>query len=54
MELCAVNLPRIVEKCTELWLSDKPDVLTSASHALKALLEACVTPICEKEDLSQR
>ncbi|XP_001606680.2 RRP12-like protein [Nasonia vitripennis] len=53
-ELCAANLPRIIERCTELWLSDKEDVLTGASHTLKALLENCVEPLCINQDLAKQ
>ncbi|XP_058797316.1 RRP12-like protein [Phymastichus coffea] len=54
IELCAANLSRIVEKCTELWLSDKQDVRTNASHTLTALLETCVAPLCKKKELSDK
>lgn len=44
----------MIEKCTELWLSDKADILTGASHTLKALLETCVAPLCENKELSPK
>ncbi|XP_011497148.1 PREDICTED: RRP12-like protein [Ceratosolen solmsi marchali] len=53
-ELCAINIPRIIEKCMELWLSDKNDIHIGTSHTLKALFEICIASICENEELSQK
>ncbi|XP_046410406.1 RRP12-like protein [Neodiprion fabricii] len=50
LQLCAANLPRILEKCTELWLSDRSEVLSGASHTIKTLLQDCVAPLCKYED----
>lgn len=49
VHLCAANLPRIIEKTTELWLSDKPEIVTAASQTIKALLQVCLTPMCEND-----
>ncbi|KAL7289625.1 hypothetical protein TKK_0016479 [Trichogramma kaykai] len=55
IELCAANIPRMVEKCTELWLSDKTEVIAGASHTLKTLIEVCVASFaCNDQDLSQK
>lgn len=52
--MCAANIPRIIEKTTELWLSDKPEVLTAASHTMKTLLQVCVAPLCATEELAKK
>jgi hypothetical protein len=54
LELCAINIPRIIDRCTELWLSEKDDIRIGASNTIKALLEICIAPICEKEYVSQK
>ncbi|XP_048507370.1 RRP12-like protein isoform X2 [Athalia rosae] len=49
LPLCAANLPRILEKCTDLWLSEKNEIITSASHTIKTLLLSCTAPLCITE-----
>ncbi|XP_034940350.1 RRP12-like protein [Chelonus insularis] len=44
--LCSANLPQIVEKSTELWLSDKTEVIAAASHTIKTLFQVCLPPMC--------
>lgn len=43
-------LPRIISKCIELWMSDKKEVIASASHTIKIILQECVAPLCETEE----
>ncbi|XP_024936269.1 RRP12-like protein [Cephus cinctus] len=50
LPLCAANITRILEKCTELWLSDKSEVLSGASHTIKTLLQVCITPLCATQE----
>ncbi|EFN82732.1 RRP12-like protein [Harpegnathos saltator] len=50
LSLCAAVVPRMLEKCIELWLSDKTDVISSTSHTIKTILQECVAPLCENEE----
>ncbi|XP_012287618.1 RRP12-like protein isoform X2 [Orussus abietinus] len=54
LHLCAANVPRMIEKCTELWLVDKREILTGVSHTIKTLLEVCVAPLCETQQLANK
>ncbi|XP_033220095.1 RRP12-like protein [Belonocnema kinseyi] len=54
LDLCAANVPRFIEKCTKLWLSENSDVLTGASHAIKHVLQECLQPMCENEQIAKR
>ncbi|XP_011315321.1 RRP12-like protein [Fopius arisanus] len=53
LSLCAANLPRIIEKTSELWLSDKTEVVTAASHTIKNLIQVCVAMMCENEAVAE-
>ena len=50
LNLCAVLLPRILDRCMQLWLSDKSEVISGSSHTIKILLQDCVGKICETEE----
>ncbi|XP_043477342.1 RRP12-like protein isoform X1 [Leptopilina heterotoma] len=54
LDLCAANLPRFIEKAAELWLSDKTDVITGASHAIKHVIQECVSYLCVNEQIASR
>ncbi|GAB1867081.1 RRP12-like protein [Camponotus japonicus] len=43
-------IPRMLSKCTELWLSNKTEVITGTSNTVKTILEDCVAPLCENEE----
>lgn len=46
-QVCIQALPRFFETCiNDLWLSDKIEVVSGTSNALKELLEECVKPAC--------
>lgn len=46
-DLCIKALPRFFETCiNDLWLSDKQEVVSGTSNALKEILEECVKPVC--------
>ncbi|KAF5307989.1 hypothetical protein FQR65_LT06557 [Abscondita terminalis] len=47
---CAA-LPKIFETLTQLWLSERKEIPTAATHALEALLRDVVFPICDSTDL---
>jgi ribosomal RNA-processing protein 12 len=49
-QVCVQALPRFFEICiNDLWLSDKMEVVSGTSNALKEILEECVKPICATE-----
>ena len=50
LNMCAAILPRIFEKCSELWLSDRAEVISGISHMVKVLLQDCVAKMCESEE----
>ncbi|KMQ96335.1 rrp12-like protein [Lasius niger] len=47
-------VPRMLNKCTELWLSGKTEVIVGASNTVKTLLQECVTPLCESVERVNR
>lgn len=50
-QVCIQALPRFFETCiNDLWLSDKVEVVSGTSNALKEVLEECVKPICASEE----
>nr|XP_003701407.1 PREDICTED: RRP12-like protein [Megachile rotundata] len=50
LNLCAAILPKLLEKCMELWLSDRSEVISGASHTMKILFQDCVSKMCENEE----
>ncbi|XP_033203361.2 RRP12-like protein isoform X1 [Bombus vancouverensis nearcticus] len=50
LNLCAVLLPRILNTCSQLWLSGKSEVISGSSHTIKILLQDCVGKMCETEE----
>lgn len=49
-QICVQALPRFFETCiNDLWLSDKIEVVSGTSNAMKELLEECLKPICGGE-----
>lgn len=49
-QICIQSLPRFFETCVnDLWLSDKLEVVSGTSNALKEILEECLKPICGGE-----
>ncbi|XP_035739840.1 RRP12-like protein isoform X2 [Vespa mandarinia] len=54
MDMCAAIVPRMLEKCIELWLSDKQEVISGTSHTIKILLQDCIGPLCENEEKVKR
>lgn len=48
--LCSTALPKFVQVCTQdFWSSEKLDVVSAASNALKDILYECVQPCCVDE-----
>ncbi|XP_053976899.1 RRP12-like protein [Hylaeus volcanicus] len=54
LNLCAAILPRMLDKCMELWLSDRSAVISGTSHTIKILLQDCVGKMCENEELIRK
>lgn len=54
MDMCAAIVPRMLEKCIELLLSDKQEVISGTSHTMKILLQDCIGPLCENEEKAKR
>lgn len=51
-QVCVQALPRFFDICiNDLWMSDKTEVVSGTSNALKEMLEECVKPICAMEEL---
>lgn len=50
-QVCIQALPRFFETCiNDLWLSDKAEVVSGTSNALKEILEECMKPICATDE----
>ncbi|KAM0736189.1 RRP12-like protein [Formica fusca] len=47
-------IPRMLNKCTELWLSNRTEVITGSSNTAKTILQECVAPLCESEERIDR
>lgn len=54
MDMCAAIVPRMLEKCIELWLCDKQEVISGTSHTIKILLQECIGPLCITEEKIQK
>lgn len=53
LSLCSLLLPRMVEKCVELLLSDKTGVISGTSNTIKTILQECVAPFCKNNQRAQ-
>lgn len=54
LSICSGALPRFVDICTrDFWGSDKMEVVSSASNALKDILYECIQPCCEDEEVDK-
>ncbi|CAD7087530.1 unnamed protein product [Hermetia illucens] len=52
LNLCANFLPKFVDVCaSDLWMSDKTEIVTGASNTLKEILYECVRPACATDEL---
>ncbi|XP_066585957.1 RRP12-like protein [Prorops nasuta] len=54
IHLCSTTIPKILEKCADLWLSEKREIITAASHTIKAIMEDCFAPLCKTEKLAKQ
>ncbi|KAL3267861.1 hypothetical protein HHI36_007002 [Cryptolaemus montrouzieri] len=54
LAMACAALPRIFVTATQLWLAEKPEVLTSATHMIEVLLKDAVTPACATKELVEQ
>ncbi|EGI69855.1 PREDICTED: RRP12-like protein [Acromyrmex echinatior] len=43
-------IPEMFNRCVELLLSNKMEIVNGASHTVKIILQECVAPLCENEE----
>lgn len=43
-------IPETLNRCIELLLSNKMEIVTGASHTVKIILQECIVPLCENEE----
>ncbi|XP_058454913.1 RRP12-like protein [Malaya genurostris] len=54
LTMCSSALPRFVDICTnDFWRSEKMEVVSCASNALKDILYECVQPCCEDDEVEK-
>nr|XP_019560986.2 RRP12-like protein [Aedes albopictus] len=54
LTMCSSALPRLVDVCTQdFWGSDKMEVVSAASNALKDILYECIQPCCDDEEVEK-
>ncbi|XP_022228398.2 RRP12-like protein isoform X2 [Drosophila obscura] len=54
-DLCMQALPRLFEVCTtDLWLSERTELVVGVSNCIKELLQDCVTHACTSPEDAQR
>lgn len=54
LQMCINSLPRLVDICTtDLWMSDRSEIVTGVSNVIKELLQECVKPACETKELAE-
>ncbi|EDV47177.2 LOW QUALITY PROTEIN: uncharacterized protein Dere_GG19496 [Drosophila erecta] len=55
LDLCMQALPRLIDVCTtDLWLSDRTELVVGVSNCIKELLQDCVACACATEEDAQR
>lgn len=42
LSVCCAHLPKLFTTVSQMWLSDKPEVLSNATHALSAVISDCL------------
>lgn len=53
--LCINSLPKLIDICTsELWITDRNELINNVSVALKELLLECIKPVCETEEMAEK
>lgn len=52
---CVYSLPRLVDICTtDLWMSDRSEIVTGVSNIIKEILQECVKPACANEETAEQ
>lgn len=55
LNLCMNGLPRLIEICvSDLWMSDRAEIISGVSNCIKDLLYECVRPACATQELADR
>lgn len=54
LSLAMSAIPKIMATVTQLWLSQKTEVATAATHALEILLKDGIAPACATAELVQQ
>ncbi|XP_043659100.1 RRP12-like protein [Drosophila teissieri] len=55
LDLCMQALPRLIDVCTtDLWLSDRTELVVGVSNCIKELLQDCVARVCDTDEDAQR
>ncbi|CAG9830042.1 unnamed protein product [Diabrotica balteata] len=49
--LAMATLPKIIDSLTQMWLSEKAEIMTSATHALEILLKDALVTGCSSKEL---
>ncbi|XP_067007465.2 RRP12-like protein [Anabrus simplex] len=52
LSLCCANLPRLFIVLTQLWLAEKPEVMSGATRAMEAVVQSCVHQACSPDTSS--
>lgn len=53
LTLCIVNCPKLFTTCTPLYLTNKPETMTAATHALQAVITDCIGPASRSDCLNR-
>lgn len=51
--MCCANMPRLFTTVSQMWLSDKGEVLSNATHALSSVISECLK-LASAPDVVQR
>jgi len=55
LDLCMQALPRLIDVCTtDLWLSERTELVVGVSNCIKELMQDCVARACATEEDAQR
>ncbi|EDW82837.1 uncharacterized protein Dwil_GK24935 [Drosophila willistoni] len=55
LDLCMQALPRLIEICTtDLWLSERTELVVGVSNCIKELLQDCVARACSTSESAQQ
>ncbi|KAG8237559.1 hypothetical protein J437_LFUL017765 [Ladona fulva] len=53
LNLCMGNVPKLFSTCTQLWLSDRQEVMTGATNATYTVIKDCISLAAQKVSSSQ-